>query len=207
MKKVISTAVAVFLFAFANAQEVKCGIKVGGNLSNFSGYTDDVNLKPRIGLTIGGFVAVKLSEKLSVQPEILYSEQGSKVDNFLIDVDGSLYNVDLNFNLAYINLPVMFKYYATEKFSIEAGPQIGFLTSAKGILKLEGFNHSAEEDMKMLFKSIDFGLDMGLTYDLAENISVGARYNLGVANIAKTVNGDTTKLHNSIFSLSAAYQL
>ncbi|RZJ55928.1 MAG: PorT family protein, partial [Flavobacterium sp.] len=33
--------------------------------------------------------------------------------------------------LSYLNVPIMAKYYVIEKLSLEAGPQIGFLLSAK----------------------------------------------------------------------------
>jgi opacity protein-like surface antigen len=206
MKKIILSAIAVMTFAFVNAQDVKYGVKGGVNISNFSGDTDGTDLKSRVGFNIGGFVEIKFSEKFALQPEILYSTQGTKFKNVGAEVGGSFYTGDINFNLAYINIPVMFKYYGTKKFSIEAGPQIGFLTSAKSKTKLDGFNRTNQIDVKDIFESIDFGLNLGAGYDFTENISVGARYNFGLANIAKTEAGDNTKLHNSVFSFSVGYK-
>lgn len=206
MKKIILSAIAVMTFAFVNAQDVKYGVKGGVNISNFSGDTDGTDLKSRVGFNIGGFVEIKFSEKFALQPEILYSTQGTKFKNVGAEVGGSFYTGDINFNLAYINIPVMFKYYGTKKFSIEAGPQIGFLTSAKSKTKLDGFNRTNQIDVKDIFESIDFGLNLGAGYDFTENIFVGARYNFGLANIAKTEAGDNTKLHNSVFSFSVGYK-
>lgn len=206
MKKNILSAIAVMTFAFVNAQDVKYGVKGGVNISNFSGDTDGTDLKSRVGFNIGGFVEIKFSEKFALQPEILYSTQGTKFKNVGAEVGGSFYTGDINFNLAYINIPVMFKYYGTKKFSIEAGPQIGFLTSAKSKTKLDGFNRTNQIDVKDIFESIDFGLNLGAGYDFTENIFVGARYNFGLANIAKTEAGDNTKLHNSVFSFSVGYK-
>ncbi len=56
----------------------------------------------------------------------------------------------------YINLPVLAKYYIFEDFSIEAGPQIGFLLNAEH--EVEGDYDSSrdmKEDMKKDFKSTD----------------------------------------------------
>lgn len=206
MKKVILSAIAVMAFGMANAQDVKFGLKGGLNVSNFSGDTEGIDFKSRFGFNAGGFVEIKFSEKFALQPEILYSTQGAKVDNFNLDVDGiGTVNADVAFNLAYINVPVMFKYFAAEKFSLEAGPQIGFLVSAETKTKVDGYG-SSKVDIKDNFESIDFGLNLGAGYDFTENLSVGARYNLGLANIAKTEEGDDSKVHNGVFSLSVGYK-
>ncbi len=206
MKKVILSAIAVMAFGMANAQDVKFGLKGGLNVSNFSGDTEGIDFKSRFGFNAGGFVEIKFSEKFALQPEILYSTQGAKVKNFDLDVDGiGTVNADVAFNLAYINVPVMFKYFAAEKFSLEAGPQIGFLVSAETKTKVEGYG-SSKVDIKDNFESIDFGLNLGAGYDFTENLSVGARYNLGLANIAKTEEGDDSKVHNGVFSLSVGYK-
>ena len=205
MKKIILSAFAIMAFGFANAQDVKFGVKGGLNLSNFSGDTEPFDMKTRVGFNVGGFVEIKFSEKFALQPELLYSTQGSKVDNFGVDTDQGFLTGDATFNFTYINIPVMFKYYAAEKFWIEAGPQIGFLTSAKLKTEVDGYG-SSDQDVKDIFESVDFGLNLGLGYDFTEKISVGARYNLGLSNIAKTEDGDDSKLHNGVFSLSAAYK-
>ncbi|MET0945253.1 MAG: porin family protein [Flavobacterium sp.] len=206
MKKIIMTAAAVMAFAFSNAQEVKFGVKGGLNLSNFSGDTEGIDFKSRVGFNVGGFVEIKLSDQLAIQPELLYSTQGAKVDNFGVELEGNFYTADVQFNLSYINIPVMFKYYIVEKFNIEAGPQIGFLTSAKTKTTVQGFSGSDEQDVKDSFESIDFGLNLGAGYDFTEHFSANARYNLGLANIAKTEPGDDSKLHNGVFSLSVGYK-
>lgn len=189
MKKIILTAVAVFAFGFANAQEAKFGIKGGLNLANFKGDIEDGS--SLLGLHIGGFVEIKISDKFVIQPEVLYSGQGSDSD------EGS-------FNLTYINVPLMAKYYVADKFNLEAGPQIGFLTSAK--IKMDGNSI----DSKRLFNSTDFGINFGAGYDFTQKLSAGIRYNLGVSGIFsdefKDALDNDVKVQNSVFSLSLAYK-
>ncbi|WP_431242864.1 porin family protein [Flavobacterium sp. P21] len=207
MKKIILSALAVMAFGLANAQDVKFGVKGGLNLSNFSGDTEGVDLKSKAGFHVGGFAEIKLSDKFAIQPELLYSTQGPKAVNQMgEDENGITYTGDVCFNLSYINVPVMFKYYVAEKFNIEAGPQIGFLTSAKMKTTIDGFNGSNEMDVKDIFESIDFGLNLGAGYDFTDHFSADIRYNLGLANIAKTEDGDDSKLHNGVFSLSVGYK-
>ncbi|AYN05038.1 porin family protein [Flavobacterium sp. 140616W15] len=203
MKKITLSIVAVLAFGFANAQEVKFGVKGGINLSTLTGDIEDTSSK--VGFQVGGFAEIKLSDKFSVQPELLYSAQGAKRDFNGFDIDEmEVVSADLTYKLAYINVPVMAKYYVAEKFSLEAGPQIGFLVSAKG--KVSGGGDSSEEDIKDLYKSIDFGVNFGAGYDFTENVSVGVRYNLGLSNIAKNEEGDNAKIKNSVFSLSVGYR-
>lgn len=189
IKKIILTVAAVFAFGFANAQETKFGVKGGLNLANFSGDIEDgSNLT---GVNIGGFAEIKLSDKFALQPEVLFSGQGSDSD------EGS-------FNLTYINVPLMAKYYVADKFNLEAGPQIGFLTSAK--IKMDGNSI----DSKRLFNSTDFGINFGAGYDFTEKFSAGVRYNMGVSNIFsdefKDALQEDVNVQNSVFSLSLAYK-
>lgn len=186
MKKIILSAVAVLAFGFTNAQEVKFGAKVALNVASLTGDVDDPS--SYIGFQIGGFAEFKLSEKFAIQPELLYSAQGGKET-----LDGA----DFTHKLGYVNIPVMAKFYVANSFSLEAGPQIGFLTSAKG--KIE----SIEVDTKDSFKSVDFGLNLGAGYDFTEKLSAGLRYNLGLSNIADIEGYD---VKNGVFSVSLGYK-
>lgn len=184
MKKLFLTAAAIFAFGFANAQETKFGVKAGLNMADLGGDDAD-GIDSKIGFHVGGFAEIKLSDKFAVQPELVYSTQGGKVD-------GGKYNFD------YLNIPIMAKFYATEQFSIEAGPQIGFLMSAK--VKPDSGDSI---DVKDELKSTDFGANIGLGYNFTENISANLRYNLGLSNI---VDADGAELKNNVFSLSVGYK-
>ena len=205
MKKIILTAAAVFAFSFANAQDVKYGAKAGLNFANLTGDVEDASMK--IGFNLGGFAEIKISDKFSVQPELLYSTQGAKFEGS--DEESSF---ESKFNLSYLNIPIMAKYYVSEKFSLEAGPQIGLLLSAKAKSEVttsfegESVTVSAEADIKEEFESIDFGFNLGAGYDFSEKVFAGLRYNVGLSNIAKTEAGDDYKVSNSVISLSVGYR-
>jgi opacity protein-like surface antigen len=184
MKKIILSMVAIFAFGFANAQETKFGAKVALNMSNFTGDVTDNSMK--VGFQVGAFANLGVSEKFAVQPELVYSTAGAKFT-------GGSY--DLN----YLNIPVMAQYKVADKFSLEAGPQIGFLMSAKA--KIDGFG---SVDAKDAFNSTDFGLNLGAGYDVAENMNIGVRYTIGLSNIAKD-SGDS-KLGNSNIALAFGYK-
>ena len=198
MKKIILTVAAVFAFGFANAQETKFGVKGGLNVANLTGDEDEDN-SSKVGFHVGGFVEIKVSDKFSVQPELLFSTQGTQAE-----YSESGVSFKSKINLSYLNIPVMAKYYVAEGFSLEAGPQIGFLTSAK--YKIESEGNEVEADGKDDFESVDFGVNFGAGYDFTENLSVGLRYNLGLSNVYKTEAGDDFKNSNNVFSVSLGYK-
>ncbi|HSN47273.1 MAG TPA: porin family protein, partial [Flavobacterium sp.] len=116
------------------------------------------------------------------------------------------YTADIKFNLSYVNVPVMFKYYVADKFNLEAGPQIGFLASAETSTKIDGFNQTVDQDAKDYFESVDFGFNVGAGYDFTDKIFAGIRYNMGLSNVLKSQQGDNSESQNSVFSLSVGYK-
>ena len=194
MRKITLSIVTCMVFVFANAQSTRFGVKGGLNISNFTGYQEDV--KSLAGFHVGGFAEIKVSEKFAIQPEFLFSTQGTTVEGF--DGDSNT-NVKLN----YLNIPVLAKYYITHAFSVEAGPQIGLLLSAK----------SRGEDIGDLYKSSDFGLNLGLGYNFTEDFSIGLRYTIGLSDIADVPDDYddypdfyNASFKNSNFALSLAYK-
>jgi opacity protein-like surface antigen len=204
MKKIILTAAAVFALSFANAQDVKFGAKAGLNLSNIGG--DLENTSSKVGFQVGGFAEIKVSDKFAIQPELLYSAQGAKSEYSEVDSDLVTISSKLTQKLAYLNIPVMAKYFVTEGFSLEAGPQFGFLMSANAETEVSALGESASvsADNKDYFESIDFGLNFGAGYDVSENINLGVRYSLGLSNIAKD-SGDF-KANNSNIAIAVGYK-
>jgi len=137
---------------------------------------------------LGGFAQFAINDKFAVQPELLYSAQGAKY---------TFFGLSTTANLNYINIPVMAKYKVADAFSIEAGPQLGFLMSAT----------LASIDYKDQCNSTDFGFNLGAGYDLNETMSLGLRYTMGLTNVEKDVPGEpSTNSKNSNIQLSFGYK-
>jgi hypothetical protein len=205
MKKItFITLLVLFSISYVNAQDIKYGVKGGLNLSSVSTNTQG-DTKSKLGVHLGGVAEISLNDKFSLQPELLFSTQGAKIefegDDFIY-FDGDKETWKLN----YINIPVMAKYYVKDNFSLEAGPQIGFLLSAKlDYDYVESDNWEAEsgkEDIKDQLKGTDFALNFGTGYDLNENMSIGIRYSVGLSNIAKN---SFSELKNNILQASFSY--
>lgn len=199
------SAIAVLAFGFATAQDeakktsdVKFGAKGGINLANLVGDdAGDANIF--LGFNAGMFVEIPVTDKLTIQPEVLYSAQGSKSEGV---IEG--YNVDATLKLNYINIPVMFKYQVANKFSLEAGPYVGFLTSAKLKFDVEGLG-SDTLDMKDDFKSTDFGFGLGMNYEFSDVIFANARYQGGLTEIGD-FDGEGNKIKNSVFQIGLGFR-
>jgi opacity protein-like surface antigen len=208
MKKVILSAIAVLAFGLTNAQETKFGAKLGLNVATLSSKDSD-GIKSKIGLNIGGFAEIKISETFAFQPELLFSMQGAK-SSTSNSGSGFSSTSESTGSLNYINIPLMAKYFVIPKLSIEAGPQIGFLLSAKteftSSTTFGGTTQTSSDskDTKEFYKTVDFGLNFGASYDITENIFAGVRYNLGLSDIIKDNTGNSVK--NSVFSLNAGYK-
>lgn len=191
-------AVAVFGFSQAQAQEgVQFGVKAGVNFAKLTG--DDVeDADGRTGFHIGGVVEIPVSEKFSVQPELVYSQQGLQTE---YDFEGI--NVEEKWKLDYINIPVMAKFYVAEGFAIEAGPQFGFKASAK--YEAEGGGESVEEDLDDV-AGFDLSLGAGVSYKLANGLFFQGRYMFGLSNVDDSdESGFEDDLTNSVLSLSVGF--
>lgn len=89
-------------------------------------------------------------------------------------------------DLDQIQVPVLAKIPVVEDLNLLTGPDFGFLLNAdKG------------------FKTLNLGLDLGLSFELNEDFSLDGKYNFGLSNLEKGGNSDfSTKLSGAFFGLS-----
>jgi hypothetical protein len=184
MKKILLVAV-LFLATSATiqAQLLKIGVKAGVNFANQHGDASfDGIAVDKEGITSyhAGLVAeIKLLEKFSIQPELLYSTQGATYKNAVDEFKNEL---------GYLSIPVMAKIYVTKSLSLEVGPQASFLLSNK-----EEFD--AQDP-----KTFDFAINAGLGLKITEGIFIQGRYGLGLTEVSSHAD-----LKNSVFQLSAGF--
>lgn len=187
MKKLIVTffLVAGSVCSFAQAQ-LGIGIKGGVNFAKLDGTTSaQANFENRTGYHFGAFVLIKVN-KVGIQPELLFSQQGSKVKVNTTDFDG---------NFSYINIPVIVKLYTVAGINLQVGPQFGFLSRAE----------IGGSDVKDDFKNSDVSLALGAGWDLPFGLKIDARYNLGLTKIDDSP--DFQNIKNQVIQLSVGYTL
>lgn len=190
MKKTFILLIAICSVLAANAQKtkreegIKLGIKGGLNVANVMGDVDDVGI--RTSINIGMLAEIIVNDKFSIQPELLYSGQGASDTS---DGGGRI-------KLDYVLLPVLAKFPIGSGLSIEAGPQLGFLVSGK--YKSNNSNDKIED-----LKTMDFGLDAGLEYELKSGVIFQGRYNLGLTDTGLV--GNNNRAANAVIQLSIGY--
>ncbi|WP_010251035.1 porin family protein [Myroides injenensis] len=166
------------------------GAKAGYNLSSITSY-EDFNVKS--GFHIGAVSETFMSSKLALQIELLFSTLGAELET----VDYLPNNYTGKFTLNYINIPVMAKYYLTNKFTIHFGPQVGFLVYKK--YELDG----TKKDINRIINNADFGLNAGLGYEFNNNIFIETRGSFGVT---KVLSQDYGNNRNIAFQVSLGYK-
>jgi len=187
------------------------GLKGGVNLAeynlsnNIGGSAVGVNMKP--SFNAGAFVKILIAGAFRIQPEVVFSGQGSK----LFSGSGTS-TVNYDESLHYINVPIFFQWQSMGGFFLETGPQAGFLISAKDKVASGNSSANSETDIKDQRKGFDFSWATGLGYVHQIGLGVGARYNYGISNVLNTnntnngtvSNSDTIK--NSVIQFSLIYQ-
>lgn len=156
------------------AQEIDFGAKLG---VNFATLNDASGFDNKTGFVGGAFVETKFS-KVSLQVEFLYSQQGAEIEA-------------TDFDLNYVNVPVLLKYYLIGGLNIQVGPQFGFLID-------DNLEDSVISDVEA--ETFDLSGAAGLGLDLPLGIRADARYIFGLTDTFDNFDGQ-----NGVFMLSVGY--
>ncbi|MTI31600.1 porin family protein [Xanthovirga aplysinae] len=189
MKKSIGLLALICLLSTwsAKAQEVELGLKGGLNFSTLGENSDNDPLK--LGFHAGGYLSVPVSPNFSIQPELLYSQQGE-----ISDWENATYRYD------YINVPVMGKIYLTDGLNVQIGPQLGFLTAAK---YKTGRN---TKDITDEINPLDLSLGFGVGYEGRSGANFTLRYNAGLYDTEKYPKTDYN-YYNQVIQISLGHSI
>ncbi|MDR2235853.1 MAG: PorT family protein [Chryseobacterium sp.] len=206
MKKLIlGLAVTAGSLAFAqtttsSSNPITFGVKGGMNVSSLSKNEGLDDQKSKIGFNAGAFANIPIASSFSIQPEVLYSQYGEKSDYRIGNTKFSN-----STKLDYIAVPVMFQYNALPNLYLEAGPEFGFMVSAKNKFKNESTGQSSTTDnYKDNLNTFNLGIGIGAGYYFTQNLGITARYVAGVTDILKDNSGDSVR--NNVFQVGLAYK-
>lgn len=175
--------------AFAQG-EFAIGIKGGLNFANVNTSSAGATYDSRTGFNAGAFALLKFG-KVGIQPEVLFSQQGTKVK-----YSGG--GFDQNFS--YVNIPIVVKLYTIAGINLQVGPQFGFLTNDPTVQDpITGQNVKAD------VKKSDISAALGVGWDLPLGLTIDARYNLGLTKINNDAAASNVK--NQVWQLSVGYKL
>ncbi|MCE7054265.1 PorT family protein [Algoriphagus sp. AGSA1] len=182
MKKHLCVTIlfAVIGIAATFAQGLNFGLKGGVNNSNYAGTSPSFDAESITSYHAGVFLELGLSERLSLQPELLYSTLGAEVS-----LDGAV--EDFKNKLGYISIPILARIYLIpNRLSLDLGPQVSFLMNEKENVNLRNSN------------SFDFAISGGVTLQVIGPLFIQGRYNLGLTDVKPDAS-----VTNRVIQLSA----
>jgi opacity protein-like surface antigen len=182
-KKIIASLLLVSVALISQAQLLRFGVKGGTNVSKVAG----VSFKDKFeyGYHLGGLVQIKLLKKLTLQPEIMFSQVNTTLDSNFKSLYTSIANNNYrsNISLKYLTVPLVANYNISKFASLQGGVQYGKLLSNDSTLLQNGQN---------AFKNGDFSALVGLQLNLGK-VLLSGRYVVGLQNINDIDNRDSWK--------------
>lgn len=183
------------------------GIRAGVNFQNLNGKDEsDRNLKNKmkVGFNIGANAEIPIAQDFYVQPGLLFSTKGAKLEN-----------TDIKVNLSYLEIPINLLYkpvLGDGKLLLGFGPYLGFAVGGKvddTDIKFEKEISQAESGNGTPYlKRFDAGANLLVGYELSSRISAQLNAQLGLVNIQPKITGLDTdaKTKNTGFGISIGYR-
>lgn len=192
----------------AQNEKVKLGVKAGLNISSLTFDESELSSSSKTGFTAGLMVEIPVAKNFSLQPELLYSQQGTKTSFFDQDVTNSNFKGTIELN--YLNIPLMLKYYVIKGLSLQTGPQIGLLLKANSKYQdnFLGYENQESFNLKKYSSGIDTSINFGLGYQFKDKFYTDFRYNISYSNVFK--DGDANyfinhDMKNRVFQITIGY--
>jgi len=206
---------AVFLPPTVQAQGiyVGVGVKAGGNAASLAG---DVTNKDYYSTKYGAHggvlfnVSFLKNSMLGVQPEVLFSQRGYKIDNPSTVVGNSTFNLKGTSSYNYLDIPLLVKF-KLHSFYVEAGPQYSRLLNVKDqeryLLNGKQASHSDTEPSLARVNRNEVGLAAGLGLQTKSGLLIGLRYNASFTEFAQRFyhNNELTNARFSVIQASVGY--
>jgi len=222
MKMILGIVGFILMGSFTITAQTEIGIRtnLAINNTNVSGTVGEIlpSIESHLGYSLGIYADIALDKNFTFHPEIAISSRGFSLDqgtNFsMLGLDIPI-GVRAETNLKYIETLALTRYKigsGSAKIFVEAGPGIGYVTSAyvqpKATLFLE-FN----------LPQVDINLD-GDTYnrtDISAHIGTGVEYDMGQGIVAANIRYShglsnvlsdpliNTKISNQAVTLGVSY--
>lgn len=219
MKKYFITAALVFIsiLSFSQQNKLTVGILGGTSTSFLYGFETlfPVNYKPITTASAGLFIQYNFPKTISILSGLSFETKGNKYTFSIADSHGNrVGSVKIRSLYNYMTIPLLVKASFGKKvcFFVEGGGFASYLINASSHASGSSVN-DPKTDITSNYKRADAGLAFGLgvTLPVTEkiNISLEARDNVGLLNIAdfQMSNNDAIKTNSTNFLVSIGYKL
>jgi hypothetical protein len=213
MKKIFTILTVVALTTTISFAQAQFGGVAGLNSSAIGSTESDDGLafeEGRLGMHLGGVAHITLGDVMQLRTGLIYSQKGASDS----ETDGG-YTTDVTFKLDYLEIPIEAAFVIGEVFALSAGPYIAFAmnksvaidTDVPGV-DIAGQEELLSELLDEYVGGMDFGLNFGASYTIAETYMIGTKYSMGLTDILDEDldPGDTDEIWiNGCFSISFGY--
>ena len=193
MKNKINILILGFLLTISSLSAQELGIKGGVNIPTSDAVIGN-NLKQSgaSGYHAGIFAKFKFAF-MGISPELQYSFH---------TIDFNDLNVSKNQESAYLDLPIMLRFYLPLGLNFQLGPQFSYLMSANQSI----LSNDIKEDIKDQLLNSNISVNVGIGWDLPLGLDVYARYSIGISDVNDPASASTA-IQNSMIQISLAYSL
>ena len=222
------TLLVMGLSTIVSAQDISFGIRAGVNFQNINGKDiggDKLENKLKHGFNGGITVEIPVAPEFYVQPGLLFSTKGSKLDKY--EYNGTLVETSVARSLSYIELPVNFLFkpaLGNGNMLLGFGPYVAYGIGGKDKIdaKVAGFDINKDVDIEfqnkvesgdpvdqVYVRPFDAGANFIIGYETGMGLSAQLNAQLGLLNMLPDVKGidmkDATQ-KNTGFGISLGYR-
>lgn len=155
-----------------NAQ-INFGVNAGVNMNDIESKNGPIlyedNLKKNIGLHIGLFSFLNISDKLTLNPAFQFSQKRVGTDNGITAVKAN-----------YLELPILVSYEIVRQINVELGSSIAYNIS----------------DEMFIDNNFDFGLTGGVRFSFTNTLFIYGRYYYGLSKLNEIYEVDSNNNQN-----------
>ena len=208
MKRLVNL-LALALVSLSAFAQFSYGIKGGANLADMEvKHPGVVSDQSQLSFHFGLYGIYYVNEKISINPEFLFSNKGFRAESPSSVPGGGLEEFDLR--LSYLSLPILIGYHPWKKFSVHVGPELSYRLASQ-ISYATGSNDAGV----VWDRRSDVGAVSGLNYLIGNRFDITFRYIHGLIDV---VSSNFTAIappfvlaeqrsKNRVFQLSAGYRL
>ncbi len=205
-KKLNFTIVLVLLFGLAQGQSLlKIGLRGAYTTSSIETDIPTIISRTMTGHQIGAFV--RLGKKWYIQPEILYSAQGGKLD-LQTDVNGKRIYLTQTIHLETVDIPVMLGYHFINtglfNLRVQAGPSFNSIIDKNIYISNNAQNTVTEEELINQINNDYINLLLGVGIDISF-VTLDFRYEIGTGNLYNDTypsDFNISSYHNNVLIVS-----
>ena len=184
------------------------GIRGGVNLNSWTNeypyyvyegqplYPD--SWKATTGFHVGGYVNIRLSQLVALEPALMYSSKGTAMT---AESGGIVAQATVVSN--YMDLPFLIRLYVADGFNLFLGPQMSYQLNSSYDIDVDGTSLISGEDISNDISELDFAAVLGMGYQFKGGFNINLDGEFGLA----TVDGyNELSTYNRTIRLSLGYQ-